>query len=82
MAASAGLPTPMELPEARLWNCTGGAGVNLTITHNLGIKPMAVFVTGINTSTFGAVLVSYSATTIVVYLENGASADVMAILGR
>lgn len=82
MAAAVGAKIAMAFPEARLWNVTAGAAANVTITHGLGIKPRAVIVQGIATTTYGAVLVSYDATTIVLYLENGASADVIAILGR
>ncbi len=82
MAAAVGNAIPMVVPEAVLWNITAGAGAEVTITHSLGIKPRAVMVTPIAATTFGAVLVSYSSTSIVVYLESGASADVMAILGR
>ena len=59
---------------------TGGTAAQVTITHNLGRVPNAVWTTPKGANDAVATVISVSTTTIVIYLSNGADADVFVLL--
>lgn len=80
MAASVGVRKPLGMGgELFRWKITGGAGANVTITHNFGRVP-EVWTVPKGQSSSVCPVISKSTTTIVVYVDNGSEADVFAYL--
>ena len=76
--ATVGAPETIREGESVLWALTASDGNNTTITHGRGVEPKHVNLTPVGASC-AAVLISKSATTIVVNVTNAKAANVQAI---
>lgn len=75
MSAVVAAGVPKNMDKLMLFKITGGAAANVTITHGLGAEPSRVIIVPI-VSGATCVLISKSATAVVVLLSNGGEADV------